>query len=213
MFNEQKFIQKRREDILPKSKEQCQEIRDKMRENILKKSLLYFARNGFDGTKISDLSRHIGIGQGTIYVYFDSKEELYKEIFAIANYENDLKRMEIMVKLPIPAKAKINQLSKEIISRIKKDEMFAAKIVINTQLILEQSQDGSSVNTSYQTKLYKLTEMIIKQGQKEKTMVATSAMKLSDYYWSIVYVYALKSLFTSEFEFITADDLDRVVLI
>lgn len=39
--------------IMPKSKKQCQEIRDTMRATILQKSLIYFARNGFSGTKIS----------------------------------------------------------------------------------------------------------------------------------------------------------------
>lgn len=199
--------------IMPKSKKQCQEIRDTMRATILQKSLLYFARNGFSGTKISDLARNIGIGQGTIYVYFESKEDLYKEIFAIANYEEELKKMEFLIKLPIPAKEKMKQLSKTIIRQLKEDETFASKIVLNTQLILEQSNKASSIDTSYQTKLYELTEKIIKQGQKEKVVVDTSTMKLTDYYWSIVYTYALKRLFTSDFEFITAEDLNRSVLI
>ena len=198
---------------MPKSKKQCQEIRDTMRATILQKSLLYFARNGFSGTKISDLARNIGIGQGTIYVYFESKEDLYKEIFAIANYEEELKKMEFLIKLPIPAKEKMKQLSKTIIRQLKEDETFASKIVLNTQLILEQSNKASSIDTSYQTKLYELTEKIIKQGQKEKVVVDTSSMKLTDYYWSIVYTYALKRLFTSDFEFITAEDLNRSVLI
>ena len=199
--------------IMPKSKKQCQEIRDTMRATILQKSLLYFARNGFSGTKISDLARNIGIAQGTIYVYFESKEDLYKEIFAIANYEEELKKMEFLIKLPIPAKEKMKQLSKTIIRQLKEDETFASKIVLNTQLILEQSNKASSIDTSYQTKLYELTEKIIKQGQKEKVVVDTSSMKLTDYYWSIVYTYALKRLFTSDFEFITAEDLNRSVLI
>ncbi|MCI5726446.1 MAG: TetR/AcrR family transcriptional regulator [Clostridium sp.] len=198
---------------MPKSKKQCQEIRDTMRATILQKSLLYFARNGFSGTKISDLARNIGIGQGTIYVYFESKEDLYKEIFAIANYEEELKKMEFLIKLPIPAKEKMKQLSKTIIRQLKEDETFASKIVLNTQLILEQSNKASSIDTSYQTKLYELTEKIIKQGQKEKVVVDTSTMKLTDYYRSIVYTYALKRLFTSDFEFITAEDLNRSVLI
>jgi AcrR family transcriptional regulator len=48
---------------MPKSKERCREIREEMRNTILQKSLLYFARNGFAGTKISDLSKNIGIAQ------------------------------------------------------------------------------------------------------------------------------------------------------
>lgn len=198
---------------MPKSKKQCQEIRDTMRATILQKSLIYFARNGFSGTKISDLARNIGIGQGTIYVYFESKEDLYKEIFAIANYEEELKKLELLTKIPIPAKEKMKQLSKIIIRKLKEDEIFSSKIVLNTQLILEQSNKASSIDTSYQTRLYELTEKIIKQGQKEKSVVNTSTMKLTDYYWSIVYTYALKRLFTSDFEFITAEDLNRSVLI
>lgn len=211
-MNEKLFI-KKDELIMPKSKKQCQEIRDTMRATILHKSLLYFARNGFSGTKISDLARNIGIAQGTIYVYFESKEDLYKEIFAIANYEEELKKLEFLIKLPIPAKEKMKQLSKTIIRQLKEDETFSSKIVLNTQLILEQSNKASSIDTSYQTKLYELTEKIIKQGQKEKSVVNTSTMKLTDYYWSIVYTYALKRLFTSDFEFITAEDLNRSVLI
>ena len=65
---------------MPKSQERCQEIREETRNLIIRKSILYFARNGFAGTKISDLSKHIGIAQGTIYIYFKSKEELYDEI-------------------------------------------------------------------------------------------------------------------------------------
>ena len=60
---------------MPKSQERCQEIREETRNLIIRKSILYFARNGFAGTKISDLSKHIGIAQGTIYIYFKSKEE------------------------------------------------------------------------------------------------------------------------------------------
>ena len=70
---------------MPKSPERCQEIRQEMRSKILHESMLYFAKNGFSGTKISDLSQYIGIAQGTIYVYFQSKEDLFQEIFSIVN--------------------------------------------------------------------------------------------------------------------------------
>ena len=65
---------------MPKTEEQCKQMRSDMRNKILKMSSLYFARNGFGDTKISDLAKHIGIGQGTIYLYFKSKEELFEEI-------------------------------------------------------------------------------------------------------------------------------------
>lgn len=40
--------------------------------------------------------------------------------------------MELLTKLSLPARNKIKQLSKKIMKRIKEDEMFAAKIVLNS---------------------------------------------------------------------------------
>lgn len=63
---------------MPKTEEQCREIREETRNRILKRASLYFARNGFGDTKISDLARHIGIGQGTIYLYSVQKKNSLK---------------------------------------------------------------------------------------------------------------------------------------
>ncbi len=197
---------------MPKSKERCQEIREEMRRTILQKSLLYFARNGFAGTKISDLSKHIGIGQGTIYVYFESKEELFQEILKLADSNEMLKKMKTLAAMPISAKKKLHMLSDSVLNRLVEDETFAAMIVLNTQMLLEKNDEYSSEETTYQTELYNYTSKIIEQGQKEKSMAAGSSMKLADYYWGVVYLYSLKRLFTTEYEMITVDDLERTVL-
>lgn len=197
---------------MPKSKERCQEIRNEMRNTILQKSLLYFARNGFAGTKISDLSRNIGIGQGTIYVYFESKEELFQEILKVADYEQELKQLKMLIHLPISARKKLRRMSEKVLKQLQEDEMFAAKIALNTQMLLEQSKDFSTGETSYQSELYDYTAKIIEQGQKEGIMAAGSSMKLADFYWGVIYLYALKSLFTTQYEMISVEDLERTVL-
>ena len=197
---------------MPKSKERCQEMREQMRETILQKSLLYFARNGFAGTKISDLSRNIGIGQGTIYVYFESKEELFREILKITDGSQTLKQMKLLVKMPVSAKKKIRMLSETIMKRLETDENFAAMIALNTQMLLEKNKEYSSEDTTYQTQLYQYTAQMIEQGQKEKSMVDGSSMKLADYYWGVVYLYSLKRLFTTEYEMISVEDLERTIV-
>ena len=197
---------------MPKSKERCQELREQMRETILQKSLLYFARNGFAGTKISDLSRNIGIGQGTIYVYFESKEELFREILKIADGSQTLKQMKLLVKMPVSAKKKIRMLSETIMEKLETDENFAAMIALNTQMLLEKNKEYSSEDTTYQTQLYQYTAKIIEQGQKEKSMVDGSSMKLADYYWGVVYLYSLKRLFTTEYEMISVEDWERTIV-
>ncbi len=197
---------------MPKSKERCQEIREEMRKNILQKSLLYFARNGFAGTKISDLAKNIGIGQGTIYVYFESKEELFQEILKIADSNEMLKKMKLLAAMPISAKKKLRMLSETVLIRLEEDETFAAMIALNTQMQLEKNASYSSEETTYQTELYNYTSKIIEQGQREKSMVDGSSMKLADYYWGVVYLYSLKRLFTTKYEMISVEDLERIVL-
>ena len=197
---------------MPKSKERCKEMREEMRNTILQKSLLYFARNGFAGTKISDLSKNIGIGQGTIYVYFESKEELFQEILKIADSNEMLNKVKLLAAMPISAKKKLHILSETMLNRLEEDESFAAMIALNTQMLLVKNEAYSSGDTTYQTELYNYTSRIIEQGQKEKSMVEGSSMKLADYYWGVIYLYSLKRLFTSEYEMITVNDLERIVL-
>ena len=188
---------------MPKSQERCKEIREETRNLIIRKSVLYFAKNGFDGTKISDLSRHIGIAQGTIYIYFKSKEELYSEIFSISDKIAKNDKLTTLVKLPLPADTKIRKLSDYLIKNLKEDEMFSAGIALYTQRLLEGEADQS---------FYKTTEKIIKQGQKEGCVVSGNSRKLSELYWGVVYLYAVKNMYQTDFVMINSDDLSRVLL-
>lgn len=188
---------------MPKSQERCREIREETRNLIIRKSVLYFAKNGFDGTKISDLSRHIGIAQGTIYIYFKSKEELYSEIFSISDKIAKNDKLTTLVKLPLPADTKIRKLSDYLIKNLKEDEMFSAGIALYTQRLLEGEADQS---------FYKTTEKMIKQGQKEGCVVSGNSRKLSELYWGVVYLYAVKNMYQTDFAMINSDDLSRVLL-
>lgn len=197
---------------MPKSPERCEEIRDEMRNKIINKSILYFAKNGFAGTKISNLSKHIGIGQGTIYLYFESKEMLFQEIHKRINREKDISQLKLLSKLPIPARQKIHKLTTTVIQQLQKDEEFAAVIALNTQMLLEQDEAYSADETTYQSELYKYMAKIIEQGQKEDSVISGNPLKLADYYWGVVYLYALKKLFTTKYEMISSQDLERTIL-
>ena len=196
---------------MPKTPERCQEIREETRKKILHDAMLFFARNGFAGTKISDLADYIGIGQGTLYIYFKSKEDLFKEIFVVCNNDKEIKDLKMLSGLPVSAKKKINKLSETVIAKLEQDENYAAKVTLTTQVLFEKD-NFISESTTYQSEIYKYTAKIIEQGQKEKSVVEGSSMKLADFYWSVVYLYALKKLFTTKYETLTAADLKRVLL-
>lgn len=52
-----------------------------------------FSRNGFKDTNVSDITKTSGIGTGTFYNYFSSKEELFMEIYL---EENEKLKKKIM---------------------------------------------------------------------------------------------------------------------
>lgn len=53
------------------------------KERILNKAIEVFARKGSQQSTISDIAKAAGIAQGTIYVYFSSKEELLNECMQV----------------------------------------------------------------------------------------------------------------------------------
>lgn len=113
--------------------------------------------------------------------------------------------------LPISAKNKIHKLSKTVIDKLEKEENYAAKVTLTTQVLFEKNNFMSD-STTYQSEIYKYLARIIEQGQKEKSVVDGSSMKLADFYWGVVYLYALKRLFTTKYETISVADLERILL-
>ena len=78
-----------------------EEIKTKTRRRILLAGVQAFAKYGFHGMKIAAVARDAGIANGTFYLHFKDKTELYLEIvrtavsllsaqlFAIHNYETN----------------------------------------------------------------------------------------------------------------------------
>jgi TetR/AcrR family fatty acid metabolism transcriptional regulator len=51
------------------------------REAILRAAIRIFAHNGYFNSKVADIAREAGIADGTVYLYFKSKEEILHSIF------------------------------------------------------------------------------------------------------------------------------------
>ncbi len=47
---------------------------------ILEAGFELFSENGFAATRLDDVAARAGVAKGTLYIYFDSKEELFKKV-------------------------------------------------------------------------------------------------------------------------------------
>ena len=58
--------------------------RDKVRRRLLETAATAFARHGFDGANIDQIAQDAGVAKGTVYNYFESKEQLFGEVLTEA---------------------------------------------------------------------------------------------------------------------------------
>jgi AcrR family transcriptional regulator len=55
-------------------------MREEKQEKIITAALQLFEQQGYHATKVSDIVREAGVAQGTFYLYFKSKEDLFRGI-------------------------------------------------------------------------------------------------------------------------------------
>ena len=70
------------------------------REAILRAATSVFARNGYFNSKVADIASEAGVADGTVYLYFKSKEEILHSIFdrsvdqAVADARDQLEEID-----------------------------------------------------------------------------------------------------------------------
>src|SRR6266550_4260058 len=72
------------------------------REAILRAAVKVFARTGFFNAKVADVAREAGIADGTVYLYFKSKDEILHSVFdrAMAEFIAEGKRELALIAEP-----------------------------------------------------------------------------------------------------------------
>ena len=72
------------------------------RQNILQAATKIFGSKGFKATKISEIAKEAGVADGTIYLYFQNKEDLLSAVFEFNMDRLILLTLEAMKKLTHP---------------------------------------------------------------------------------------------------------------
>lgn len=80
---------------MPRSKELNQQMRDKRRESILRKSLRLFAYDGYDSLTVDGIADACRCSHGLFYYYFKSKEELFNAVVETYSAKYPALRAEI----------------------------------------------------------------------------------------------------------------------
>lgn len=190
---------------MPRSREQNAKIREVAKTNILQKSVAFFAKNGVEGTRIGDLTKGIGISQGALYVYFDSKEDLYNEVVKFSQEKIITEELLQFESMDVPAVRKLRYISDYILKHIQEEKMYA------DYLILALENEMKKASKRDENPMYVFMKNIIKEGQKDGAFVKGDADKTADYFWSVVYIYSVKKCNDPKNVMLNSSELERVV--
>jgi len=100
--------------MAPRTNAQFEQIRVESKTKILVAALELFAIDGYHNTSISKIAKHAGISKGLMYNYFESKEELLKEVVLMSLEDAKEVSLEMLKNLEGKEPKEILKLSLEM---------------------------------------------------------------------------------------------------
>lgn len=137
-------------------------------EAILAAGFEEFSQNGFAATKLDDVARRAGVAKGTLYLYFDTKEDLFKKVVEQTLIQNIKPMLEKFEEYQGPAGEFLDHAFAFIGERLTK-----SRIGVFPKIILSESGKfpelaefyGKEVVYRIQGFFTKVIERGIKQGE------------------------------------------------
>ena len=135
--------------------EKKKSARSQKRKKIIDKAWELFAKNGYEETKVEDITKDLGISKGSFYTYFATKEELLYEVLGkikkevIENLENINVDQTPEKVLEDYVKAKMNYAVKILNNmklRVVEKYLIDPKLRILFQELQEKSTDFIKIN-------------------------------------------------------------------
>jgi Transcriptional regulator len=121
-------------NALPSASPRWQRRPEARTEEILDAALEVFGQSGFARAKIDDVARLAGVSKGTVYLYFDSKEALFREMVR-AKVVACLTEGEALVRTHEgSARALLVELIQGTYRRMRREEMMRIARVVQGEL-------------------------------------------------------------------------------
>lgn len=143
--------------------------RDKKRSEIAQKAIEVLAKRGFQATTIQEIADAAGLGKGTIYHYFKTKEEILLVVSEQIFHEMERSFGAALLRIDEP----MEKLSTLIEEALHVTDDIEYLFIIYTELWLMNVRDGHygdfiSVMKNLHNDLKNLVAGMIEEGKKQK---------------------------------------------
>jgi len=131
------------------------------RELILRAATRVFARNGYFNSKVADIARAADVADGTVYLYFKSKEEILHSIFDQNMAEAIVSGRKLIKALSDP-REKLRRIAKLHLERLGADRDLAVVFQIELRGSTKFMEEFSAAGFA---EYLDLLRKIIEEGQ------------------------------------------------
>lgn len=135
------------------------------RTEILESAAKLFSESGFERTTVDEIAAKANVGKGTIYLYFQNKEDIF-----LAIMEEGLAKLINLFKLITESGSFIQQMREIIMTHFKfiEDNQDFYKILLKEQVGLNLHHENTENNlTCLHQSLYELITNFIRKGMNE----------------------------------------------
>lgn len=133
--------------------------KNQKRKKILDKAWELFRKNGYEETKVEDITRELGVSKGSFYTYFKTKDEVLYEILERIKKENEERISKINV----------NQKSSKILEDYVISKMnYIVKLLNNMKISSINRNLSNSKLKNFFEELKKVSIEFIKKNIVEK---------------------------------------------
>ena len=158
------------------------EQKEKRREEILAAALELFIRKGYAATKTQDISMAVGMSEGLLFHYFETKEKLYEELI-----RRGIKAPQSIMSIPAADPiAFFNQAAVYILNAIKTQPVTSKMFVLMNQAHYNEVASPIVKKLLKQMDIFTQSIPLIKAGQKNKTIRKGDPYALSIVFWSAI---------------------------
>jgi AcrR family transcriptional regulator len=160
---------------------------DEPRERLLDAAEEKFRRHGYKRTTIDDITAAAGTGKGSLYLHFESKQEIYLAVVR-RTLERFVARAAKVLQSSTPVPQRMQQLIRLTVDHYGKDELLHASLFGSDLVEGEISRMAAAVQRE---RMIALLEQTLIAGQREgavRTNIdpAAAAAILFEIGWAIV---------------------------
>ena len=147
---------------------------DDKRRRILQAAVKVFARKGYFAARVSDIARRAEVADGTIYLYFEGKEDILVSLFDEVMSEH-VERARTEMGQVEGAPARLRVLAEHHLRVLGADRDLA--VVFQVEL-RQSTKFMERFTASWLRRYFELVASVIEQGQREGTLRADLPRKL-----------------------------------